>query len=65
MPIYEYKCEDCGNEFEKLVSMSAETNPQCPKCKSEHVKKKMSMVASGLSGCSSCSATSCSSGGFS
>ena len=65
MPIYEYQCEDCGEKFEKLVPMSAKTNPPCPKCSSEHVKKKISMVASSQSGCSSCSSTSCSSGGFS
>ncbi|HDH00697.1 MAG TPA: zinc ribbon domain-containing protein, partial [Nitrospirae bacterium] len=34
MPIFEYTCQDCKNEFEKLVSG---TNPEvsCPKCSSK------------------------------
>ncbi|QJB55426.1 zinc ribbon domain-containing protein [Pseudodesulfovibrio sp. zrk46] len=44
MPIYEYKCEECGHEFEELVS-SQEAVPPCPKCKSEKVAKLMSACA--------------------
>ncbi len=28
MPIYEYKCLECGHEFEKLVKLNAD-NPSC------------------------------------
>jgi len=28
MPIYEYQCTKCGNEFEKLVKLSS-PNPVC------------------------------------
>lgn len=70
MPIYEYKCSDCGEDFEKLVFGNPEI--ACPKCNSKTVKKKFSVFcASGterpLAGtaasasCSSCSKTSCSS----
>jgi putative FmdB family regulatory protein len=65
MPIYEYECKKCGNEFEALVSMSARENPCCPKCESVKVKKKMSMIASSKGGCSSCATTSCSTRGHS
>ena len=65
MPIYEYECKKCGNEFDALVSMNAKDNPCCPKCDSKKIKKKMSMTASGKGGCSSsaCSSSSCSSCG--
>lgn len=67
MPVYEYKCNDCSEEFEKLVSG---TNPDvsCPKCRSKDIKKKFSLfgmsgvenpVTSSGSGCSSCTASSC------
>lgn len=59
MPIYEYKCKACGNDFEKLVSLSSKDKICCPKCTSEQIAKKISAVASGKSGCSSCSSTSC------
>ena len=34
MPIYEYKCPDCGHEAEELVKMS-DPDPPCPECKAE------------------------------
>jgi len=44
MPIYEYKCTKCGNEFEELVSSQDEL-PPCPKCESKKVEKLMSACA--------------------
>ncbi len=41
MPIYEYICADCENEFEELVFSRDET-PPCPKCGSKNVTKLMS-----------------------
>ena len=32
MPLYEYKCEDCGHEFEEIVSFSNADNVACEKC---------------------------------
>jgi len=31
MPIYEYACDDCGTEFEKLV-LNKSQEIACPKC---------------------------------
>ncbi len=65
MPIYEYKCKKCGEEFEKLVSGNQKVT--CTKCNSKDVRKKFSVFGmSGVenpasSGCSSCSSGSCSS----
>ncbi len=59
MPIYEYRCKKCDNNFEKLVSLSSKDKIKCPKCESGNVVKKMSMTASGKSGCGTCSSTSC------
>jgi putative FmdB family regulatory protein len=63
MPIFEYRCNDCGMEFEELVSGQ---NPEirCIKCKSKNVKKKfsvfgMSGVEKQVSSCTSCSSSSC------
>lgn len=41
MPIYEYACESCGHEFEKLVRMGASA-PPCPECEGEQVRKRVS-----------------------
>ena len=44
MPIYEYRCSECGEQFEKFVrSMNAEREVQCPKCQSEQVEKQISL----------------------
>jgi putative FmdB family regulatory protein len=41
MPIYDYRCSDCGNTFETLVKK--DTVPACPKCKSSHLEKLLSI----------------------
>ncbi|HUT43781.1 MAG TPA: zinc ribbon domain-containing protein [Desulfobacterales bacterium] len=42
MPIYEYKCEKCGNSFEKLVFSSDKEPVSCPECKANDVKRLLS-----------------------
>ncbi len=32
MPIYEYKCEKCENQFEMLQKITAEPLKECPEC---------------------------------
>ena len=51
MPIYEYKCEDCGTKFEKLVRRSAEAEGiECPSCGRKHLKQELSVFAAHASG---------------
>jgi len=43
MPIYEFKCLDCNNTFEKLFFNSDENvNLSCPECKSELLERVVS-----------------------
>lgn len=44
VPIYEYRCEQCQERFEELVSASAETPPPCPKCGSTEVTRLLSTI---------------------
>lgn len=46
MPLYEYRCKDCGNKFEKLVSLSEKDKIKCPGCGSENTEKLISGFAS-------------------
>ena len=32
MPLYEYRCESCGEKEEKLEGLSAPTEHDCPQC---------------------------------
>jgi len=32
MPIYEYQCSDCGNQFELRQKFSDEPAKECPQC---------------------------------
>ncbi len=69
MPIYEYKCAKCDEEFEALV-FRADEEIACPQCKGDRVKRLMSVCGfkssesytppSGSSGCGTCSSTNCS-----
>lgn len=61
MPIFEYKCDQCDAEFEKLVFATDDMDIQCPDCKSIQVSKKMS--ATGLTGSTACSPGGSSGGG--
>jgi len=73
MPIFEFRCQSCGREFEKLV-FGSDPEVECESCGSRAVEKLMSACAakvgykftaasSAKSSCTSCSATSCSSCG--
>ncbi|GGH00583.1 zinc ribbon domain-containing protein [Silvibacterium dinghuense] len=33
MPLYEYRCTQCGHQFEKIQSFSADPLTECPVCK--------------------------------
>lgn len=62
MPIYEYKCQDCGTIFEKLIYK--EEDVKCFICGGKNVKKLISLFSSVGSNkgntCSSCSSGNCS-----
>jgi putative FmdB family regulatory protein len=72
MPIYEYHCSQCNQNFEYLVI--GKEDPQCPTCDTRKVTRLMSacgFVSKGGGGetvkasaadsaCSGCAATNCS-----
>jgi len=39
MPTYEYRCPECGNEFEKFGRMSDPPVQECPRCHAEAQRK--------------------------
>lgn len=44
MPLYEFHCQDCNNDFEKRRSMREADAPlKCPECESEDVTRKLSL----------------------
>jgi putative FmdB family regulatory protein len=43
MPIYEYACDRCHDEFELLVR--GEETPVCPKCGGERLTRQLSVPA--------------------
>ncbi|RMG66485.1 MAG: zinc ribbon domain-containing protein [Calditrichaeota bacterium] len=66
MPIFEYRCKDCGHRFEKLVFGSQSLEVRCEKCGSQHVEKMISAFATSASQSDSVAGmgnSSCSSGG--
>lgn len=50
MPIYEYQCQACGYEFEKLQKISDAALQDCPQCEQATLKKKISAAGFRLSG---------------
>jgi putative FmdB family regulatory protein len=74
MPLYEYKCADCGITFEKLRPMSKADAPlSCTLCGSAETLRAISLfsaiskasdggsraISGAGGGCGSCAGTSC------
>ncbi|MCG6908572.1 MAG: zinc ribbon domain-containing protein [Deltaproteobacteria bacterium] len=55
MPIYEYRCENCQHEFEKLMFQGDEERIRCPECGETKTTRVLSatsfMSGSGLGAC--------------
>lgn len=49
MPLYEYQCDKCGNQFELRQKFSDEPATECPKCGGP-IKKLISQSAFALKG---------------
>ncbi|MCL4562409.1 MAG: zinc ribbon domain-containing protein [Chloroflexi bacterium] len=66
MPLYEYRCSQCGHIFEKMVRFSeANIPPECPICNSRLTQKQITSFATsgGSLSSSSGSSSSCGSSG--
>jgi putative FmdB family regulatory protein len=74
MPLYEFRCSDCGVKFEKLLGMSAaDRGTACPDCGGSgrrlvsafaaFRKGESGQVQSVGGGCAGCSSGSCASCG--
>jgi putative FmdB family regulatory protein len=49
MPIYEYVCDDCGEQYERIV-MNKDTIISCPKCTSGKHTIQLSVFAAPANG---------------
>ncbi|MGI5870175.1 MAG: FmdB family zinc ribbon protein [Kiritimatiellia bacterium] len=62
MPIYEYRCERCGQAFEHLAKSFDEPAPPCPSCGEKKARRQLSVFAAGstktqVAGCQRCPAS--------
>ena len=60
MPIYEYRCLECGEKFEKLVRLSTPTSEiECPNCGEQKVEKLISAFCTRMSSAMAASTSAC------
>jgi putative FmdB family regulatory protein len=45
MPIYEFRCDDCGTPFEALIRPGHRDDAVCPRCNSGRLVREMSVFA--------------------
>ncbi len=50
MPIYEYKCDNCGHELEAFQKLSDDPLVTCPQCQADALIKKVSAAGFRLKG---------------
>ena len=50
VPIYEYRCENCGEELEKFQRIKEETLVDCPKCGQSKLARLISRTSFILKG---------------
>ncbi len=50
MPIYEYRCDDCGHQLEALQKLSDAPLTDCPECGKPALSKQISAPGFRLSG---------------
>jgi putative FmdB family regulatory protein len=50
MPIYEYRCETCGHELEVMQRISADPLRDCPSCKTDGLRRRISLTSFALKG---------------
>jgi putative FmdB family regulatory protein len=50
VPIYEYRCEKCGNELEVMHKVSDPSPTECPKCHEQALARMMSRTSFQLKG---------------
>lgn len=68
LPIYEFRCTDCGEKFEEICVVSERSNAKCPKCGSSNVSNLISRFgykSDGKAGgsCAGCTGGNCGSCG--
>ena len=44
MPLFEYRCQDCGTQFEKIV-LRASDSVECTSCRGPNLEKLLSVFA--------------------
>jgi putative FmdB family regulatory protein len=49
MPIFEYRCQDCGTKFEKLVRGTT-TEVLCPSCGKDRLEQELSTFSAHANG---------------
>ncbi|HUA59232.1 MAG TPA: zinc ribbon domain-containing protein [Verrucomicrobiae bacterium] len=62
MPIFEYKCADCGTRFEKLVRNGNAAELACPSCGEKHLQQEFSTFSAHASSGKSAEMPVCPSG---
>ena len=66
MPMYEFRCGDCGERFEELRSVSdPEEGVDCPQCGGSRVERLLSAFATSNPTGSPAGGSSCGPRGFS
>lgn len=62
MPIFEYHCDDCGKDFERILAFDEEA-AECRLCGGENIRRKFSRFSTRTDSYTACDVTSVESDG--
>ncbi|UCC43618.1 MAG: zinc ribbon domain-containing protein [Candidatus Zixiibacteriota bacterium] len=66
MPLFDFRCDDCGHKFEELTGAD-DYQVMCPNCSSRKTSRLLSLFAASVpspAAANACGQSSCPSGGF-
>jgi len=63
MPIFDFKCQECGHKFDLIISNADKDKAKCPQCGANNLKQLLSLFSTSRAGTPADSCSGCGTAG--